>query len=132
MADLDAVIEFNVSEVLPQLAEISENAKKESRLEDMLRSMKKEWESITFEITNFKDNNIPILVGTKIEEMQTKLDEDVLISQSIKNSPAVLPLLEEARQWERTMMFTQEIIDIWLRVQTSYLYLHPIFNSVGI
>ena len=80
MADLDAVIEFNVSEVLPQLAEISENAKKESRLEDMLRSMKKEWESITFEITNFKDNNIPILVGTKIEEMQTKLDEDVLIS----------------------------------------------------
>lgn len=46
----------------------------------MLRSMKKEWEGIHFEITNYKDCNVPILVGNTIEEMQTKLDEDVLIS----------------------------------------------------
>lgn len=98
----------------------------------MLRSMKKEWEGIHFEITNYKDCNVPILVGSAVEEMQSKLDEDVLISQSIKNSPAVLPLLEDARQWERTMMFTQEIIEIWLRVQQSYIYLYPIFNSAGI
>lgn len=30
------------------------------------------------------------------------------------------------------MMFTQEIIEIWLRVQQGYIYLHPIFNSAGI
>jgi dynein heavy chain len=30
------------------------------------------------------------------------------------------------------MMFTQETIEIWLRVQTNYLYLYPIFNSAGI
>ena len=66
--------------VLPKLAEISENAKKESRLEEMLKSMKKEWESMHFEITTFRDTHIPILSGNKVEEMQTKLDEDVLIS----------------------------------------------------
>lgn len=118
--------------VLPKLAEISENAKKESRLEEMLKSMKRDWESIHFDITTFRDTKIPILSGSKVEEMQTKLDEDVLISATIKNSPAVLPLLEEARAWERTMQFTQETIDIWLKVQTNYLYLYPIFNSAGI
>ena len=94
--------------------------------------MKNEWLTMRFEITTFRDTGIPILSGSKVEEMQTKLDEDVLVSQTIKNSPAVLPLLEEARNWERTMMFTQDIIEIWLRVQTNYLYLWPIFNSAGI
>ena len=30
------------------------------------------------------------------------------------------------------MNFTQETIEIWLHVQSSYLYLYPIFNSAGI
>ena len=55
--------------VLPKLAEISENAKKESRLEDMLKSMKHEWENMFFEITTFRDTKIPILSGNKVEEM---------------------------------------------------------------
>ena len=131
-ATLWQVLDLKVSDVLPKLAEISENAKKESRLEEMLRSMKREWEDMRFEITEFRETQIPILSGNKVEEMQTKLDEDVLVSQTIKNSPAVLPLLEEARAWEKTMTTTQETIEIWLRVQTSYLYLWPIFNSVGI
>ena len=131
-ASLWDVLALKVSDVLPKLAEISENAKKESRLEEMLKSMKREWDDMRFEITEFRDTQIPILSGNRVEEMQTKLDEDVLVSQTIKNSPAVLPLLEEARSWERTMLFTQETLEIWLRVQTSYLYLWPIFNSVGI
>ena len=117
-ATLHHVLELKLheGEVLAKVGEISENAKKESRLEVMLKSMKNEWLTMRFEITTFRDTGIPILSGSKVEEMQTKLDEDVLVSQTIKNSPAVLPLLEEARNWERTMMFTQDIIEIWLRV----------------
>ena len=100
------MLELKVHDVLPKLAEISENAKKESRLEEMLNSMKREWETMRFEFTTFRDTSIPILAGQKVEEMQQKLDEDVLISQTIKNSPAVLPLLEEARAWERIMIYT--------------------------
>ena len=68
-ATLWQVLDQKISEVLPKLAEISENAKKESRLEEMLRSMKREWESLHFEITTFRDTQIPILAGAKVEEM---------------------------------------------------------------
>ena len=68
-ATLWQVLDLKVSDVLPKLAEISENAKKESRLEEMLKSMKREWEGMFFEITYFRDTQIPILAGGKIEEM---------------------------------------------------------------
>lgn len=41
-------------------------------------------------------------------------------------------MLEEARAWEKIMLFTQDMIEVWLRVQGNYLYLYPIFNSAGI
>lgn len=122
-ATLWQVLELKVDDILPKIAEISDNAKKESRLEEMLKSMRKDWESMHFEFKTFRDTNIPILAGQHIEEMQQKLDEDALISQTIKNSPNVLPLIDEARAWDRTMKFMQETIDVWLRVQSNYLYL---------
>lgn len=131
-ATLWQVLDLKISDVLSKIAEISENAKKENRLEEMLKQKKREWENIHFEITTFRDTNIPILSGAKIEDMQAKLDEDVLVAQTIKNSPAVIPLLEEARSWERTMKFLQETLDIWLKVQTNYMQFWPIFNSAGI
>lgn len=42
-ATLSSVLTDAFKDVLPKLAEISENAKKESRLEEMLKSMKREW-----------------------------------------------------------------------------------------
>ena len=72
-ATLWQVLELKVTDVLPKLAEISENAKKESRLEDMLRSMKREWETMRFEITTFLDTNINILAGQKVERCNRSL-----------------------------------------------------------
>lgn len=52
---------FNVKEYLDQLAEISEKAKKENRLEKMLEKMESEWVDLRFELTTFRDTGIPIL-----------------------------------------------------------------------
>lgn len=62
-ATLWQVLDLKVHDVLPKLAEISENAKKESRLEEMLKSMKREWDNMRFEFTTFRDTEIPILAG---------------------------------------------------------------------
>ena len=58
---LNEVKYFNIKEYLEQLAEISEKAKKENRLEKMLDKMDVEWRDLRFELTNFRDTGIPIL-----------------------------------------------------------------------
>lgn len=50
----------------------------------------------------------------------------------IKNNPEVEPIILEASEWEHTMLYIQDILEIWLRVQTNYLFLVPIFNAGGI
>ena len=39
---------------------------------------------------------------------------------------------ERANNWERLMVFLQEVLEVWIRVQANYLYLEPIFHSEDI
>ena len=41
----------------------------------------------------------------------------------IKNNPDVEPLIIAATEWEHVMVYTQDVLDLWLRVQTNYLFL---------
>ena len=50
----------------------------------------------------------------------------------IKNNPDVERLIIAATEWEHVMVYTQDVLDLWLRVQTNYLFLFPIFNAGGI
>lgn len=74
------------------VADISEKAIKQSRLEDMLISMENEWQEKCFELSKFGDARIPILMGAVVEDMQITLDEHVLISTTIVTNPDVTPI----------------------------------------
>ena len=39
---------------------------------------------------------------------------------------------DRAIRWESLLLNIQEIIEIWISVQSNYLYLEPIFNSEDI
>ena len=42
------------------------------------------------------------------------------------------PMEDRAIRWESLLLNIQEIIEIWISVQSNYLYLEPIFNSEDI
>jgi len=67
---LNEIKYYNIKEYLDQLAEISEKAKKESRLEKMLDKMENEWKELRFELTTFRETGIAILQGQNVEEIQ--------------------------------------------------------------
>lgn len=85
------------------MAEISEKAKKENRLEKMLDKMETEWKDLRLELTTFRDSEILILQGSNVEEIQLLLDEHSLNAQTIRTNPDVAPMEERAIKWDKLM-----------------------------
>lgn len=50
----------------------------------------------------------------------------------MKGSPYAKPLLELITDWEEWILKSQDILDIWTKVQSNWLYLKPVFTSEDI
>uniref|UniRef100_T1JEJ0 Dynein axonemal heavy chain 7 n=1 Tax=Strigamia maritima TaxID=126957 RepID=T1JEJ0_STRMM len=127
---LAKLIDYNLEQFVPQFEVISDAATKENTLERNLLKMKAEWETLGFQVIPYRDSGTYII--TAAEEIQTLLDDSIVKVQSMRSSPYVKPFAAEVGDWERTLLLLQEILDAWMKVQMTYLYLEPIFSSPDI
>jgi dynein heavy chain len=123
------MIERKLEPHLTKLEEISESASKEWSLEKNLNKQYEEWQDMNFEMAPYRDSGTSILSGGCVDEIQTILDDQIVKTQTMLASPYIKPFEARAKDWEAFLVITQDVIDLWLKVQAQWLYLEPIFAS---
>lgn len=113
-----------------KLEEISETASKEFSNERTLKKMADDWAPMEFTCKEYRSSFI--LEGEAIEFITALLDDHIIKAQTMKGSPFAKVFLEQITKWENNLLRTQENMDVWLKVQSSWLYLEPVFSSEDI
>ena len=126
-ATLQQAIDYGLHKEIEKIEETCVNASKEFSLEKALDTMEEEWKEMQFVAKPYKDSGTYIL--SSVDEIQQILDDQIVRSQAMRGSRYVKPFEKRVTTWEKTLNDLQEIIDNWLEMQGTWLYLEPIFSS---
>lgn len=85
---------------------------------------------VVFSSYTNRDSDVKILAI--LDDVQALLDDHILKSQSMRGSPFITALGKKATDWEEKLINMQDIMDVWVQVQSTWMYLEPIFSSEDI
>lgn len=127
---LSEMIETGIAKFAIQLEEIAASATKEYQLEKNLAKMKAEWAEVKFDTLPYRETGVNIL--SALDDIQTMLDDHILKAQTMRGSPFVKPIEKDMKKWEEKLLQMQDVLDAWINLQTTWMYLEPIFSSPDI
>ncbi len=61
------------------------------------------------------------------EEIIQTLEDQMMNLSSMMSSRFVAPFLELTQKWEKQMSLISEVIEVWMKVQSKWMYLEAIF-----
>ncbi|TPX33936.1 hypothetical protein SeMB42_g07413 [Synchytrium endobioticum] len=127
---LSKMLDLNLGPYLAQFETVSDAATKEFSLQKTLQKMRDDWGPLVFTLVDYKDTGTRIL--SSMDEVQALLDDQIVKVQTMRGSPFVKPIEEDVIVFEKNLIQIQDTLDAWLQVQSTWLYLEPIFSSEDI
>jgi dynein heavy chain len=127
---LNSVVGQRLDDFMPKFEEISFAASKEHNLEKSLDTMLMEWQDIELPFGQYRDTEWSIMGN--LEEIQMQLDDHIVKTQTMKSNSFIGPFEERTKKWESSLLKIQDVLDLWLAVQVTWMYLEPIFSSEDI
>ena len=124
---LAQLLSLNLNKHMERMEEIGASAIKEFSLANAMREMKSAWAETLLNFSDYRDTGTYVL--KEIEEVQVLLDDHIVKAQTMKGSPFIKPFEDETNAWETKLTSMQDILDEWLKVQATWMYLEPIFSS---
>ena len=129
---LQDMVDKKLDNDFKKMEEISESASKEYSLEKNLDKQLAEWQEAEFVMVPYRDSGTSILSGGCVDEIQAILDDQIVKTQTMLASPYIKAFEQRAKDWDNFLQVTQDVMDYWLKVQSQWLYLEPIFASEDI
>lgn len=90
---LEKIVEFGLEDYLSRFEKISQSATKENSLELAMSNMIVEWQGIEFSVNEYQDTGTYVLAS--VSGIQTLLDDHIIKTQTMKNSPYIKPFEAE-------------------------------------
>jgi dynein heavy chain len=127
---LERILSYNLKNSIDLIFKIGESAAKEYQIEQALDKMEREWQNMDLQISNYKDTGTGVLKG--IDDLNVVLDEQITMTQTIMFSAFKGPFEARIDEWNRKLCCVSDLLEVWVSVQRSWLYLQPIFESADI
>ncbi|XP_076179047.1 dynein axonemal heavy chain 7 isoform X1 [Ptiloglossa arizonensis] len=127
---LTKILDYGLLDYVSKFDAVSESATKEGSLEKALLRMHLDWADIAFVVNPYRDTGTYVIAS--IDDIQLLLDDHLTKAQTMKNSLYIRPFEKETLEWESKLLLLLDIMDHWLQVQATWMYLEPIFSSADI
>ena len=126
---LEAFLRLGLDSHVGAIEETCVNASKEHNLERALERMMDDWVPVKLDLKPHKDTGTYILSSATADELQLLLDDHIIKATTMQASRFARPLEARIKKWISSLNRVQAVLDEWLKVQSSWLYLEPIFSS---
>eukprot|EP00928_Gymnodinium_smaydae_P068047 TRINITY_DN5109_c0_g5_i1.p1 TRINITY_DN5109_c0_g5~~TRINITY_DN5109_c0_g5_i1.p1 ORF type:complete len:4182 (+),score=1201.92 TRINITY_DN5109_c0_g5_i1:1381-13926(+) len=127
---LKALVDQGILDHLDTVSRISTQASKQYGLKSTMKAMKTEWKVMEFGHMAYKETGTSLISGT--DDVQALLDDHIIKTQAVRGSPFVKPIEREVKDWEAKLIYVQDLLEAWLAMQRTWLYLEPIFGAEDI
>ena len=124
--------ESGIKNLKIEIEDIANIAAKEYTNEKTLDLIEEEWEKKQMPLEDFKIPNSYIITSNQLDEIQTTLEEHIIKIQTMKGSQHAQVYKERIVRIEKNLILIEDTFDVWLKVQTLWIYLEPIFTSEDI